>query len=288
MVTPFTTAGEIDWDSLEGLIEHLINTGSDAIIVSGTTAESPTLTHEEKLKLFRYTIEKVNRRIKVIAGTGSNNTLESVKLSQEAEACGVDGLMLVTPYYNKPSQEAIYQHFKTIVDQINLPVMLYNVPGRTSVNVAPDTFGRLSELDPVVAIKEACGDLQQITALISQLSNGVLVYSGDDSLTLPVLSVGGVGIVSVASHIVGLEIKEMIDAYFAGDVRKAAELNQKLYPAFKGIFITSSPVPLKYCLEKLGICNATVRQPLIEMKDVEKKATDQWLNQLSIGEKASI
>lgn len=282
MATPFTKEGAIDWPQLEKLIEHLLNTGSDSIVVSGTTAESPTLTHEEKLDLFRFTVKQVAGRAKVIAGTGSNDTKGSITLSQEAEKLGVDGLMLVAPYYNKPSQEALYQHFRTIIESVSLPVMLYNVPGRTSVNVAPQTFVRLSELEQVVAIKEASGDLDQITALIRQLPERVAVYSGDDALTLPILAVGGAGVVSVASHILGQSIKEMMTAYFNGDVKRATKLNQRLYPAFKGLFLTSSPVPLKYALSKLGLAQPTVRQPLVELTEEEKRATDEWLEELAL------
>jgi 4-hydroxy-tetrahydrodipicolinate synthase len=280
MATPFTTEGAIDWPQLEKLIEHLLNTGSDSIVVSGTTAESPTLTNEEKLDLFRFAVKQVAGRAKVIAGTGSNDTKSSSALSQEAEKLGVDGLMLVAPYYNKPSQEALYQHFRTIIESVSLPVMLYNVPGRTSVNVAPQTFVRLSELEQVVAIKEASGDLDQITALIRQLPERVAVYSGDDALTLPILAVGGAGVVSVASHILGQPIKKMINAYLDGEVKRANELNQQLYPAFKGLFLTSSPVPLKYALSKLGLAQPTVRLPLVELTEEEKQVTDQWLEEL--------
>jgi 4-hydroxy-tetrahydrodipicolinate synthase len=281
MCTPFTPDGEIDWDAQGALIEHLIQTGTDTIVVSGTTAESPTLTKEEKLALFSFTVNKVSgSNIKVIAGVGSNNTKETVLFTQLAAETGVDGVMGVVPYYNKPSQEGIYQHFAAIANATTLPVMLYNVPGRTGLNMTAETMIRLAELKTVVAIKEASGDLSQITRVIAGVPDDVVVYAGDDSLTLPVLAVGGVGIVSVASHIVGLEMKEIINAYLAGDVQKAAKLHQRYQPVFEGVFIAPSPSPLKYVLEKKGLMHSTVRLPLVEMTAVEKEKVDSWFHKL--------
>ncbi|MGA9172931.1 MAG: 4-hydroxy-tetrahydrodipicolinate synthase [Thermoactinomyces sp.] len=280
MYTPFTKENEIDWPRLEECIERLIETGSDGIVVSGTTAESPTLTHEEKLALFRFTKEKVAGRVKVIAGTGSNNTQQSIELTKEAEEIGVDGIMLVAPYYNKPSQEGLVEHFKAIIAATSLPVMLYNIPGRTGVNMTVDTMQRLAELEQVVAIKEASGDLGQISKLIASISPDVAVYSGDDGITLPVLAVGGAGVVSVASHLVGKEMKEMINAFFAGDNRTAMAIHQKLLPVFHGLFITSSPVPLKYAMAQKGWSEPYVRLPLTEMNELEKAATDEWIREL--------
>jgi 4-hydroxy-tetrahydrodipicolinate synthase len=281
MCTPFTPDGEIDWDAQGTLIEHLIQTGTDTIVVSGTTAESPTLTKDEKLALFSFTVKKVaGREVKVIGGVGSNNTAETVQFTHLAAKTGVDGVMGVVPYYNKPSQDGIYQHFAAIANETTLPVMLYNVPGRTGTNMTAETMIRLSEFDNVVAIKEASGNLSQITRVIAGVPDDVVVYSGDDSLTLPVLAAGGDGIVSVASHLVGLEMKEMIDAYLAGDVQKAAKLHQRYQPAFEGIFLTSSPSPLKYALAKKGLINPTVRLPLVEMTENEKQQVDCWFYEL--------
>jgi 4-hydroxy-tetrahydrodipicolinate synthase len=280
MATPFNQNLEIDWPRLSELIERLIETGSDAIVVAGTTAESPTLSHDEKLELFRFTLEKAGGRVKVIAGTGSNNTADSIRLTKEAEEIGVDGVMLVAPYYNKPSQEGLYLHFKAIAEATRLPVMLYNVPGRTSVNMSVETMVRLAELDNVVAIKEASGDLNQISRLVASLPEKVSVYSGDDNLTLPILAVGGVGVVSVASHLVGKEMKEMIDGFFTGDIKKALKVHQKLLPVFNGLFITTSPVPLKYAMSRLGWCEPHVRLPLAEMDESLKQKTDKWVEHL--------
>jgi 4-hydroxy-tetrahydrodipicolinate synthase len=238
------------------------------------------LTHEEKLALFRFTKEKAAGRVKVIAGTGSNNTQQSIELTKEAEEIGGDGIMLVAPYYNKPSQEGLVEHFKAIIAETSLPVMLYNIPGRTGVNMTVDTMQRLAELEQVVAIKEASGDLGQISKLIASISPDVAVYSGDDGITLPVLAVGGAGVVSVASHLVGKEMKEMINAFFAGDNQTAIAIHQKLLPVFHGLFITSSPVPLKYAMAQKGWSEPYVRLPLTEMDELEKAATDEWIREL--------
>ncbi|UWE05219.1 4-hydroxy-tetrahydrodipicolinate synthase [Laceyella sacchari] len=280
MCTPFTKENRIDWGKVEECIDRLIDTGSDAIVVAGTTAESPTLTHEEKLELFRFAKQKAAGRAKIIAGTGSNNTEQTILLTKEAEEIGVDGVMLVAPYYNKPSQEGLYQHFKTVAEATRLPVMLYNVPGRTSVNMTADTMARLARLENVVAIKEASGDLNQISQLVMQVPEDVAVYSGDDSLTLPILAVGGAGIVSVASHLVGREMKEMIEAFFAGNHALALSLHQKLLPVFNGLFMTSSPVPLKYAMSLQGWCEPNVRLPLVEMTEQEKAQAESWLKVL--------
>jgi 4-hydroxy-tetrahydrodipicolinate synthase len=280
MCTSFTPEGEIDWEAQGDLIEHLIQTGTDTIVVSGTTAESPTLTKDEKLALFSYTVKKVANRIKIIAGVGSNNTAETVQFTRLAAETGVDGVMGVVPYYNKPSQEGIYQHFVAIANATSLPVMLYNVPGRTGANMNAETMIRLAELDNVIAIKEASGDLSQITKVIANVPDDVVVYSGDDSLTLPVLAAGGDGIVSVASHLVGLEMKEMINAYLSGNVKRAAKLHQQYQPVFEGIFSAPSPSPLKYALAKKGLINSKVRLPLVEMTADEKQKVDVWFDEL--------
>jgi len=198
MVTPFNENLEVNYDAAQALAELLVQTGSSGLVVSGTTGESPTLTHEEKITLFRKVKEAVGNRAAVLAGTSTYDTAESVRLSQEAERAGVDGLLLVAPYYNRPSQEGLYQHFKTIAHAVDLPVMIYNIPGRTGVNVEPSTLLRLAEITNVVAVKEASGNLNQMSEICAGAPDGFLVYSGDDSLTLPLLAVGGVGVVSVA------------------------------------------------------------------------------------------
>lgn len=272
MVTPFDAQGEVDYTATSNLIEHLITNGTDALVVAGTTGESPTLSTEEKLALFSYTVQEVNGRIPVIAGAGSNNTRESVALSKEAAARGVDAIMLVTPYYNKPSQEGMYQHFSTIAHAVDLPVMLYNVPGRTSCHLEPKTAIRLAdEVDNIVAIKDASGDLDGIAEIIEQTREDFHLYSGDDGFTLPILSIGGAGVVSVSSHIVGQDMQKMIQAFEAGDVRTAAQIHRSILPVCHAMFSAPSPTPLKAVLNMNGVYVGEVRLPLVPLTDEERR-----------------
>lgn len=273
MVTPFDEAGGIDWDTTGRLIDYLIEEQqSDSLVVCGTTGESPTLTEQEKLALFRYAIERAAGRCKIIAGTGSNDTAHSIHLSKLAEEAGVDALLLVAPYYNRPSQEGLYQHFKAIAESVSLPVILYNVQGRTGVNIAASTTIRLAQLDNVVATKE-CGSLDQITEIIAGSPESFIVYSGEDSQALPVLAVGGYGIISVASHIIGNQMKQMINLYLDGKVGEAGKLHQQLHPVFKGLFECPHPVPnpvaVKYALGAAGMPVGGVRLPLVTVTDAE-------------------
>lgn len=267
MVTPFDRQGEIDYSATKNLIEHLIANGTESVVVAGTTGESPTLSKEEKIELFRFVVREVNGRIPVIAGAGSNNTRESIALTKEAENCGVDAIMLVAPYYNKPPQEGLYQHFKVIAEATSLPIMVYNIPGRTSVNIDVDTIVRLSEIDNIVCVKEASGDLDAMAEIIGRTDDDFVLYSGDDSLTLPVLAIGGVGIVSVAAHIVGNEMQEMIHAFKSGNVAEAGAIHRELVPTFKALFSAPSPTPLKAALSMKGIQVGEVRLPLLPLDD---------------------
>jgi 4-hydroxy-tetrahydrodipicolinate synthase len=270
MVTPFDAKGNIDFHKTTRLIEYLINNGTDALVVSGTTGESPTLSKEEKIALFEHTVKVVDKRVPVIAGTGSYNTRESVELTKKAEKIGVDGILLVAPYYNKPNQAGLYEHFKTIAENTDLPIMLYNIPGRSVVNIEPETVIRLSEIPNIKAIKEAGGNLDQMTEIIANTPDDFELYSGDDGFTLPVLAIGGAGVVSVASHIIGNEMKQMIQAFLAGDHRKAAKLHQKLLPLMKGLFKAPSPVPVKTALQIKGINVGSVRLPLVPLTEDER------------------
>jgi len=263
MVTPFDDTLHIDYARLDALVEHLIATGTTTIVVAGTTGESPTLSHDEKIALFKHVVERAAGRVKVVAGTGSNNTAESVAFSREAEAVGVDGLLLVAPYYNKPSQEGLYQHFKAIAEAVKIPCILYNIPGRTSINMTAATTLRLAELPNVVATKESSGDFGQISEVLAGAPAGFRVYSGDDFLTLPMLAIGAYGIVSVAGHVIGDELTAMIDAFVAGDVAKAAQLHQTLYPVFSGLFLATNPTLVKAALDMLGVPVGGVRLPLV-------------------------
>ncbi|MBM7586888.1 4-hydroxy-tetrahydrodipicolinate synthase [Bacillus pakistanensis] len=270
MVTPFDHKGNIDFQKTTQLVEYLINNGTDSLVVAGTTGESPTLSSEEKLALFRHVVKAVDKRIPVIAGTGSNNTYATIELTKKAEQAGVDAIMVVAPYYNKPSQRGMYEHFKTVAAATSLPVMLYNVPGRTAVTISAETIIELSKIDNIVAVKEASGDLDAITEIISNTGDDFLLYSGDDALTLPVLSVGGVGIVSVASHVVGNEMQDMVSAFLEGELAKAAKLHQRLLPLMKGLFTAPSPTPVKTALQLKGLDVGSVRLPLIPLTEEER------------------
>lgn len=271
MVTPFDSKGNIDFEKTTQLIEHLIGTGTDSLVVAGTTGESPTLTSEEKVALFRHTVKIVNGRIPVIAGTGSNNTKASIELTKKAEAEGVDAIMLVAPYYNKPNQEGLFQHFKIVAESTHLPVMIYNIPGRSSVLIEPKTTIRLAnEVPNIMSTKEASGSLDIITEIVASTGDDFLVYSGDDGLTLPILSVGGTGIISVASHVAGKEMKQMVNAYLGGDVQTAASIHQDLLPLFRGLFAAPNPVPVKTALQMKGLDVGGVRLPLLPLTEEER------------------
>ncbi|USK35746.1 4-hydroxy-tetrahydrodipicolinate synthase [Bacillus sp. F19] len=270
MVTPFDKNGNIDFAKTSQLVNFLIKNGSDSLVVAGTTGESPTLTSEEKIALFKHVVSEVNGRVPVIAGTGSNNTKASIGLTKKAEAAGVDAVMLVAPYYNKPNQEGLYLHFKTIAEATELPVMIYNVPGRTAISISPDTIARLAELPNVVAVKEASGDLDAMSEIISKTPEDFALYSGDDGLTLPVLSIGGAGIVSVASHVIGNEMQEMITAFNAGENIRAGAIHRQLLPIMKQLFKAPNPVPVKTALQFKGLDVGPVRLPLVSLTETER------------------
>ncbi|WP_318618325.1 4-hydroxy-tetrahydrodipicolinate synthase [Priestia megaterium] len=277
MVTPFDQNGEIDFNATKTLVEHLITNGTDGLVVAGTTGESPTLTTEEKIELFKCVVEAAAGRVHVIAGTGSNNTQASMSLTKLAEETGVDGIMLVAPYYNKPSQEGLYQHFKTIAESTSLPVMLYNIPGRSIVNISVETVVRLSEIPNVVSIKEASGNLDAMAEIISKTPSDFTLYSGDDGLTIPVLAIGGAGIISVASHIIGNDMQEMINAFKNGDVQKAAATHRNLLPIMRALFIAPSPSPVKAALNLNGIQVGGVRLPMVPLSNKEQSALEKVL-----------
>jgi len=282
MVTPMDRSLAVDYDRAAALAKRLIDGGSDGLVVSGTTGESPTLSDEEKIRLFRTVREAVGARAKVIAGTGTYNTAHSIHLTREAERVGCDGVLLVNPYYNKPSQEGLYQHFKAVAESTTLPVMLYNIQSRTSVNCEPATIARLAQIRNIVAVKEASGNLDQMSLIRKLTPPEFNLYSGDDSLTLPLLAVGGTGVVSVASHLAGREIKAMIQAFHAGDVRRAQELHLRLWPLFKVIFITTNPTPVKAALALAGFDAGGLRLPLIEATAKERDQIAAVLKELAL------
>ena len=267
MVTPFHEDGSVNYEGAAELARHLVANGSDGLVVAGSTGEAATMTAEEKLKLFEVVLEAVGDRASVIAGTGSNDTMATVRFTQAAEKVGVHGALVVGPHYNKPTQEGFYQHFKTIAEATSLPIMLYNVPGRTASNIAPETVARLAEIPNIVAIKEASGNIEQATEIIRVTPADFKVYSGDDAMTLPLLAVGGEGIVSVAGHVVGNQIQAMIQAFLAGDIKKAQEINLSILPVFKAMFIVTNPIPVKTSVGLLGLPAGPLRLPLTAADD---------------------
>lgn len=282
MVTPFYPNSAVNYSEAKKLARHLVESGSDGLVIAGTTGESPTLTKEEKIELFKAVVEEVGGEAMVLAGTGGNSTLESIELTRAAQDVGVDGVMLVAPYYNRPSQEGIYQHFKTIAENVELPILLYNIPGRTSVNILPRTISRLAQIRNIVALKEASGNMDQISELRRILPASFDIYSGDDSLTLPVLALGGKGVVSVASHLVGIPLKEMVDAFISGNIALAKEIHLRLFPLFKGMFVTTNPVPIKAALNMTGWEVGVPRLPLMEATEEEKFTVRQVLESCSL------
>lgn len=264
MVTPFDKNGEVDYRQVRRFASALVSSGSDGLVVSGTTGESPTLTREEKLQLFAEVKSTIGERGAVIAGTGSYSTAESLELTKEAEKIRVDACLLVVPYYNKPTQEGLYQHFKTIAEGTKLPCIIYNVPSRTITNLSWDTVVRLSRIDNIVGIKEASGNMDQIAKIISNAAEGFLVWSGNDNDTLPILALGGYGIISVASNLVGNQIKEMVNSVVDGDITKAAGIHHHLLPLVNALFIVSNPIPVKYAVNHIGFNVGKPRLPLIE------------------------
>ncbi|ARD48884.1 4-hydroxy-tetrahydrodipicolinate synthase [Sporosarcina sp. P33] len=269
MVTPFTESGDIDYTATRNLINHLLANGTDALVVAGTTGESPTLTNEEKVELFKFTVQTVAGRAPVIAGTGSNSTRESIDLTIQAEEAGVDGIMLVVPYYNKPCQDGLYQHFKTIAQTTTLPVMLYNIPGRSALNMLPETIIRLADVPNITSVKEASGDLDAVASIIEHTGDDFFVYTGDDSSTLPVLAIGGTGVVSVSAHIIGNEMQEMIHQFRSGNTKQAAAIHRRLLPIMKAMFAAPNPSPTKAALNLTGVPVGGVRLPMIALSDEE-------------------
>ena len=264
MATPFDEKGKVDYEQAQRLALALLDSGSDGVVVVGTTGESPTLVRSEEIRLFREIKAAVGKRGSVIAGTGSNSTAEAVAATREAERTGVDACLLVVPYYNKPTQEGLYQHFKTVAESTVLPCIPYNVPSRTIANLAAETVVRLSKIENIIGIKEASGNLEQISRIIKDTSKDFIVWSGNDSDTLPILAIGGYGVISVASHLVGLQIKQMMESFFAGRVSEAAKIHRHLTPIFSDLFIVANPIPLKFALNHIGFAVGKTRLPLTE------------------------
>ncbi len=264
MVTPFDEEGKVDYEQAKRLALALVNSGSDGVLVVGTTGESPTLIRTEELRLFSEIKSAMGDKGTLVANTGSNSTVEAIETTRGAERIGVDACLLVVPYYNKPTQDGLYQHFKTIAQSTNLPCILYNILSRTVTNLSAETTIRLSQIDNIIGIKEGSGNLEQISEIISNTRDDFLVWSGNDSDTLPLLSLGGYGIISVASHLVGNQIKQMIDSFLSGRIDEAASMHRYLLPLINALFIVSSPIPIKYALNHIGFNVGKPRLPLTE------------------------
>lgn len=264
MITPFKEDGSVNYSIAEELAAHLVQHGTDTLVVCGTTGESPTLSWDEEYELFRV-VQKVAGKAKVMAGTGSNSTHEAISATQKADKLGLDGTLQVVPYYNKPPQAGLYQHFRQIAEATpDLPIMLYNIPGRTGQNLLPETIARLAEIPNIVAVKEASGNLDQVSQIRRSTAPEFTIYSGDDSLTLPMLAVGAKGVVSVASHLVGDQLQQMIQAFEQGQVQTATHIHLSLFPLFKALFTTTNPIPLKAALRLKGWQVGSTRLPLVE------------------------
>lgn len=265
MITAFDENLEVDYEKSIKLAKRLEREGNTALVITGTTGEAPTLTSEEKFELYK-TI-KENVKIPIIAGVGTNSTLATIENAKDAKRAGADGLLVVVPYYNKPDQDSLYMHFKEVAEAVDLPIMLYNVPGRTGCNLLPETVGKLSKIENIVALKEANSDLVQLSETIKRVSEDFRVYSGDDVMLLPAMSVGAYGIVSVCSHVVGREMGEMIQSFVSGDVESAREIHLKLLGIFRKLFMITNPIPLKAALNILGEDVGGVRLPLTEARE---------------------
>lgn len=277
MITPMQRDGSLHYEEAARLARWLIEHGSNALVLAGTTGESPTLSDEEKLKLFRTIAQAVGKRVPVIANTGGNDTHHSIELSKAAAASGVDALMLVAPYYNKPPQAGMMKHFTTIADATDLPVIIYNIPSRTAINILPDTLLALAAHPRIVAVKESSGDISQIAEIASRVPPGFDVYSGDDYITLPALAVGARGVVSVVSHVAGPAISDMLHAFANGDNDKATALHHSLLPLFRGLFAVASPIPVKAAMQTFGFATGSCRMPLCDLTAEQRLALDTLL-----------
>ena len=283
MITPFKEDGSVNFAMAEQLAVHLAEQGTDTLVVCGTTGESPTLSWDEEYQLFQVVLKAVTGKALVIAGTGSNSTTEAIAATQKAAKLGLHGSLQVVPYYNKPPQAGLYQHFKAIAIACpDLPIVLYNVPGRTGQNLQPETVARLTEFDNIVGIKEASGDLDQASEIRRLTHAEFKIYSGDDSLTLPLLAVGGNGVVSVASHILGKQLQQMIQAFETGQVQVATQIHLKLFPLFKALFVSTNPIPVKAALKLKGWDVGSTRLPLCEEQNWVSQKLKAVLTELSI------
>jgi 4-hydroxy-tetrahydrodipicolinate synthase len=270
IVTPFKNGG-IDEKALGSLVEFQIKEGTDVIVPCGTTGESATLSHEEHERVVKLIVEAVAGRIKVLAGTGSNNTEEAIRLTRYAKKARADGALMITPYYNKPTQEGLYQHYEAVARAVDIPIVLYNVPGRTAIQIAPEIVARLSKIENIVGIKEATGSLQYVSKVIELCGEGFAVLSGDDFTTLPLLAVGGVGVISVTSNVIPGDMHAMVQAFQKKDLKKARELHYKMWPINEAMFLATNPIPVKAALALMGKISWDIRLPLTPISDANKE-----------------
>jgi 4-hydroxy-tetrahydrodipicolinate synthase len=283
IITPFKEDEKVDYEALKELIEFNIKNGVDGIVPCGTTGESPTLDYIEHEDVIEFVVKYVNKRVKVIAGTGSNCTREAIDLSQQAEDSGADAILLVNPYYNKPTQEGLFRHFKAIADSVKIPCILYNIKGRTAVNLETPTLMRLiKDCKNIVGVKEASGDMNQIKDVIRQRPKGFSVLSGDDNITLDLIKNGGDGIISVVSNIVPDRVSKMVKLAFEGKMNEAEKLNKELAPLYEAAFIETNPIPVKYMVSLKGMCKEVYRLPMCEMSEEHKNKVKQVLRNLKI------
>ena len=283
MVTPFNQDGGVDYSTAESLAAHLVAQGSDTLVVCGTTGESPTLSWDEEFSLFQAVQQAVAGQAKVVAGTGSNSTAEAISATAQANRLGLDGTLQVVPYYNKPPQEGLYQHFQAIAESSpDLPLILYNVPGRTGQNLLPETVSRLAEIPNVVAVKEASGNLDQVSQIRRLTPADFSIYSGDDSLTLPMMAVGAQGVISVASHLVGDRLQQMIRLFEQGQVEAATQIHLQLFPLFKALFHVTNPIPVKAALAMQGWAVGGTRLPLADKSETLKQILHSVLTELEL------
>ncbi len=273
IVTPFRN-GRVDERALGDLIEFQIANGTDGIVPCGTSGESATLSHEDHNRVIAFTVETVRKRVPVIAGTGSNSTDEAIMLTRHAKQAGADGALLITPYYNTPTQEGLFRHYKAVAEAVDLPVVLYNIPGRTAVNLLPATVARLAAVRNIVAIKEGSASLQQVSEIIKACGDRIAVLSGDDPLTLPMMVVGAKGVITVTANIVPADMAAMVDAFMAGNLAEAQRLHYKLYPLFNALFLETNPIPVKEALAMMGKIDGELRLPLCPLSpDSREKLT---------------
>lgn len=280
LVTPFDAKGNVNFPTLTELIERLIHHGTEGFVITGTTGESPVLSFREKGDIYKHVVSVVNKRVPVLAGTGTNDTKKTIQLTKMAEAQNVDGIMLVSPYYNRPNQEGLYKHFATVANETSLPIMLYNIPSRCGVLIEAETIIELSKMDNIVAIKEASGNLELATTVAANTPDNFYLYSGDDSMTLPLMAIGATGVVSVASHIIGTAMNKMVHSFLQGNTVEAALIHRKMFPVMKGLFMAPSPAPVKAALKMQGVDVGSVRLPLVDVTDEEKERLNNIISEI--------